>query len=89
MQLSYLYDSGLISQVMPAMQRKLHTVVNLGVPQIVNVMGAIILRLSFLLAKQQDQTRDIPTSKTITVIEIEGPINEDVPIHGMFAFYSE
>ncbi|KAF7789946.1 hypothetical protein EIP86_000894 [Pleurotus ostreatoroseus] len=58
MQLTYLYDKGLISQVMPAMQRKLHDTAGMEMQQVVNVMGAIILRLSLLLVKQQAQEND-------------------------------
>lgn len=57
MHLSYLYDKGLISQVMPAMQDKLRDIMNAGTPQFVNVMGTIILKLSSLHAKQQPQAQ--------------------------------
>lgn len=86
MQLNYLYDNGLISQVMPAMQRKLHAVMNLGVPQIVNVMAAIILRLSFLLMKQQDTALNIAINETIAGIEEPG--DRAAVVNGMFVSYS-
>lgn len=86
MQLNYLYDNGLISQVMPAMQRKLHAVMNLGVPQIVNVMAAIILRLSFLLMKQQDTALNIAINETIAGIGEPG--DRAAVVNGMFVSYS-
>lgn len=66
MQINYLYDKDMISQVIPAMQRKLRDAADVGVPQVVNVMGSIILKVSVVLMKQQTPTATVKNAAAVS-----------------------
>lgn len=84
MQLSYLYDNGLISQVVPEMQRKLNDAVGAGMPQAVNVIGAMLIRFSALLVKQQTPQWASPPPPAGVYVVMDSP-----PVEAPRAVYED
>ena len=50
MELAYLYNGGLMSRVVTEIQQKMHEVAAGSVPHAENVLGALLIKLSSLLA---------------------------------------